>query len=248
MSISSATFLPIRPLLHSRPSSTSSILKRRHEEDSPPNSPSRLEPGTLPKVTLNFSTASSFLPAHSFQRRRTPIQPPGSDQCMDLSLLGPPLFESSNPQFTNLGTPDSELLSCPSPISLDGGSGFGRGRRDGAFLTPIDTPVDSPMREDMGGYGGDEDMMDCEMLGPSYSQGQEGSAMPQYSGKPGNEVTSRDTDQPDQDMGMEETRVMSGPYHPLDKGKWTFVMGYRADCERCQNKEPGHFSHLVRKD
>jgi hypothetical protein len=27
--------------------------------------------------------------------------------------------------------------------------------------------------------------------------------------------------------------------------KRTFTMGYRADCEKCQNKVPGHFSHII---
>lgn len=27
--------------------------------------------------------------------------------------------------------------------------------------------------------------------------------------------------------------------------KRTFSMGYRADCEKCRNKVPGHFSHIV---
>ena len=28
-------------------------------------------------------------------------------------------------------------------------------------------------------------------------------------------------------------------------GKTTLVMGYRADCEKCRNKVPGHFNHIV---
>lgn len=27
--------------------------------------------------------------------------------------------------------------------------------------------------------------------------------------------------------------------------KRTFSMGYRADCEKCRNKVPGHFSHII---
>jgi len=27
--------------------------------------------------------------------------------------------------------------------------------------------------------------------------------------------------------------------------KRTFTMGYRADCEKCRNKVPGHFSHII---
>jgi hypothetical protein len=30
------------------------------------------------------------------------------------------------------------------------------------------------------------------------------------------------------------------------KGKIGFAMGYRADCEKCQMKVPGHYSHIVR--
>ncbi|QKX62432.1 uncharacterized protein TRUGW13939_09593 [Talaromyces rugulosus] len=30
------------------------------------------------------------------------------------------------------------------------------------------------------------------------------------------------------------------------KGKISFAMGYRADCEKCQMKVPGHYSHIVR--
>lgn len=27
--------------------------------------------------------------------------------------------------------------------------------------------------------------------------------------------------------------------------KRSFSMGYRADCEKCRNKVPGHFSHII---
>jgi hypothetical protein len=30
------------------------------------------------------------------------------------------------------------------------------------------------------------------------------------------------------------------------KGKISFAMGYRVDCEKCQMKVPGHYSHIVR--
>ena len=29
------------------------------------------------------------------------------------------------------------------------------------------------------------------------------------------------------------------------KGKITLSMGYRADCEKCKNKVPGHYSHFI---
>ncbi len=29
-------------------------------------------------------------------------------------------------------------------------------------------------------------------------------------------------------------------------GKTTFSMGYRADCEKCRMKVPGHYSHVLR--
>lgn len=32
---------------------------------------------------------------------------------------------------------------------------------------------------------------------------------------------------------------------PGGAGKRGFSMGYRADCERCRMKVPGHFSHVV---
>ena len=30
------------------------------------------------------------------------------------------------------------------------------------------------------------------------------------------------------------------------KGKTTLAMGYRADCEKCRHKVPGHYSHFIR--
>ena len=30
-----------------------------------------------------------------------------------------------------------------------------------------------------------------------------------------------------------------------EKGKITLSMGYRADCEKCKNKVPGHYSHFI---
>lgn len=36
-----------------------------------------------------------------------------------------------------------------------------------------------------------------------------------------------------------------GPATPT-KGKMTISMGYRADCEKCRMKVPGHYNHFVR--
>lgn len=30
------------------------------------------------------------------------------------------------------------------------------------------------------------------------------------------------------------------------KGKMTISMGYRADCEKCRMRVPGHYNHLIR--
>ena len=42
--------------------------------------------------------------------------------------------------------------------------------------------------------------------------------------------------------GFGETGVSSGGNGGQPK-KWS--MGYRSDCEKCRNKVPGHFSHVV---
>jgi hypothetical protein len=36
------------------------------------------------------------------------------------------------------------------------------------------------------------------------------------------------------------------PTAAFGKGKVVFSMGYRADCEKCRNMVPGHYSHFVR--
>jgi hypothetical protein len=36
------------------------------------------------------------------------------------------------------------------------------------------------------------------------------------------------------------------PAAVFSKGKMMFAMGYRADCEMCRDKVPGHYSHFAR--
>ncbi|KAL8823865.1 MAG: hypothetical protein Q9170_008300 [Blastenia crenularia] len=42
------------------------------------------------------------------------------------------------------------------------------------------------------------------------------------------------------------TNKMWGGGSPPAKGKVTLSMGYRADCEKCRMKVPGHYNHLIR--
>lgn len=49
------------------------------------------------------------------------------------------------------------------------------------------------------------------------------------------------------DIDMTEERPASQNAADAGKGKLCIVMGFRADCERCQRREPGHISHFVRK-
>ncbi|KAI9804836.1 MAG: hypothetical protein M1825_001204 [Sarcosagium campestre] len=41
-------------------------------------------------------------------------------------------------------------------------------------------------------------------------------------------------------------RVRTSESRPARAGKPTLTMGYRADCEKCRAKVPGHYSHLTR--
>lgn len=45
----------------------------------------------------------------------------------------------------------------------------------------------------------------------------------------------------------EQTRQPPGVTKPAStKGKMTLSMGYRADCDKCRRKVPGHYSHIIR--
>lgn len=54
------------------------------------------------------------------------------------------------------------------------------------------------------------------------------------------------------DMGTSKPQIpfrtnrMWGAAAPSTKGKLTLSMGYRADCEKCQMKVPGHYNHFIR--
>ncbi|GAO50892.1 hypothetical protein SAICODRAFT_6960 [Saitoella complicata NRRL Y-17804] len=43
----------------------------------------------------------------------------------------------------------------------------------------------------------------------------------------------------------EDVNMEAEPQKQPSKQRMVIVMGYRTDCERCKNKEPGHYSHLV---
>lgn len=42
------------------------------------------------------------------------------------------------------------------------------------------------------------------------------------------------------------TAPIRGMWAVPKREKISFSMGYRADCEKCQMKVPGHYSHIVR--
>ena len=42
------------------------------------------------------------------------------------------------------------------------------------------------------------------------------------------------------------TNKMWGGGSPVQKGKMMISMGFRADCEKCRLRVPGHYNHLIR--
>jgi hypothetical protein len=57
-------------------------------------------------------------------------------------------------------------------------------------------------------------------------------------------VNARSTDGR-RNMGVSHYRA--GSYDARTGITTTFSMGYRADCEKCVNKVPGHYAHVIRK-
>ncbi|KAI9766433.1 MAG: hypothetical protein M1840_006540 [Geoglossum simile] len=47
-------------------------------------------------------------------------------------------------------------------------------------------------------------------------------------------------------QGLKLGNGRTPPATAFGKGKVVFSMGYRADCEKCRNMVPGHYSHFVR--
>ncbi|OJJ42973.1 hypothetical protein ASPZODRAFT_136845 [Penicilliopsis zonata CBS 506.65] len=47
-----------------------------------------------------------------------------------------------------------------------------------------------------------------------------------------------------QDLEPNTTKPPQAP--PVKKGRISISMGYRADCEKCRRKIPGHYSHIIR--
>lgn len=84
----------------------------------------------------------------------------------------------------------------------------------------------------------DVDMMDMEMDEPDMPHSQTGWHDESSSVHQHQTVRSRDTT-PKSEQANEEAGEM------LKKGKMKLVIGYRADCGRCQRKEPGHSAHFV---
>ncbi|RAK99720.1 uncharacterized protein BO80DRAFT_466030 [Aspergillus ibericus CBS 121593] len=41
-------------------------------------------------------------------------------------------------------------------------------------------------------------------------------------------------------------RLVDNAHTPASKKKVAFSMGYRADCDKCRRKVPGHYSHIIR--
>lgn len=48
-------------------------------------------------------------------------------------------------------------------------------------------------------------------------------------------------------MAVDHTMDVDQDHQGQKSGKTTIVMGYRADCEKCRNRIPGHFNHIVQR-
>ncbi|RPA88002.1 hypothetical protein BJ508DRAFT_300379 [Ascobolus immersus RN42] len=213
------TFLPLAPTHATARQCSSSNLKRRY--DSPPESP----------------TLSSYADAIP-KRRRNPIRLPGSDTYLNVSKLGPPTFESKNPRFAPMGSlttgtygyqPTASQPADGQPQSALASSKGPQLQSANPYATPVNTPTHA--HEDI-------DMMDMEMNESIAHQPLGGTndgtiAMTQHQ-----TVRSRDIT-PIPDEVNEKAAEM------IKKGKLKLLIGHRADCDRCQKREPGHYTHLV---
>ena len=63
--------------------------------------------------------------------------------------------------------------------------------------------------------------------------GKEGDGFPMNTNTTSNSSRSKPWPVGKRSLGMEK------------KGKITLSMGYRADCDKCKNKVPGHYSHFI---
>jgi hypothetical protein len=183
-----------------------------------------------------------FLPhtflADCFQRRRNPVNLPGADTYLNVSKLGPPTFESKNPRFAPMGSLTASTYGYQSTASLPANgqtqnafaSSIGSQLHSAdAYATPINTPTQS--YEDV-------DMMDMEMNEPPVLYPQGGTDDSHNGMKQHQTVRSRE-------ITPILTEVNERAGDMIKKGKLKLVIGYRADCDRCQRREPGHSTHLV---
>lgn len=79
----------------------------------------------------------------------------------------------------------------------------------------------------------EENALDIVHEGNALDMGHEGNALPASAGT----ATEAPGSKP-RPVGRRENGVEK-------KGKLTLSMGYRADCEKCKNKVPGHYSHFL---